>query len=72
MCLEQQVYASQENLTQPLVVMVETFKRSGCKGRDSGRCIGSGSGVSVCVCLTLLQLGRINPFLVMTGSNSFK
>ena len=27
--LEQQMYASQENFTQPLVVMVETFRRSG-------------------------------------------
>ena len=25
-CLEQKIYASQENFTQPLVVMVETFK----------------------------------------------
>jgi hypothetical protein len=25
--LEQQIYASQENFTQPLVVMVETFRR---------------------------------------------
>ena len=24
-------YASQENITQPLVVMVETFRRSGCR-----------------------------------------
>ena len=27
-CLEQQSYASQENFTQQLVVMVETFRRS--------------------------------------------
>ena len=27
-CLEQQIYASQENFTQPLVAMVETFRRS--------------------------------------------
>ena len=26
-CLEQQIYASQENFTKPLVVMVETFRR---------------------------------------------
>ena len=26
-CLEQHIYASQEKLTQPLVVMVETFRR---------------------------------------------
>ena len=29
LCLEQQIYASQENFKQPLVVMVETFTRSG-------------------------------------------
>ena len=29
MCLEQKVYASQKKFTQPLVVMVETFRRSG-------------------------------------------
>ena len=28
-CLEQQIYASQENFTHLLVVMVETFRRSG-------------------------------------------
>ena len=28
-CLEQQIYASQANFTQPLVVMVETMRRSG-------------------------------------------
>ena len=27
-CLEQQIYAIQENVTQPLVVMVETFRMS--------------------------------------------
>ena len=27
-CLEQQIYASQENFTHPLVVMVETLRRS--------------------------------------------
>ena len=27
-CLDQQNYASQENFTQPLVVMVEKFRRS--------------------------------------------
>ena len=27
--LEQQIYASQDDFTQPLVVMVETFRRSG-------------------------------------------
>ena len=27
-CFEQQIYAHQENFTQPLVVMVETFIRS--------------------------------------------
>ena len=27
--MEQQIYASQENFTQPLVVMVEAFRRSG-------------------------------------------
>ena len=27
-CLEQQIYASQKIFTQPLVVMVETFRRS--------------------------------------------
>ena len=27
-CLEQQIYASQKKITQPLVVMVETFRRS--------------------------------------------
>ena len=27
-CLQQQIYTSQENFTQPLVVMVETFRRS--------------------------------------------
>ena len=27
-CLEQQIYASQENFTHPLVVMVETFRNS--------------------------------------------
>ena len=29
-CLEQQYYASQESFTPPLVVMVETFRRSEC------------------------------------------
>ena len=28
-CLEQQIYASQENLTPTLLVMLETFRRSG-------------------------------------------
>ena len=28
-CLEQQIYASQDKFTQPMVVMVETFRRSG-------------------------------------------
>ena len=28
-CLEQQIYASKYNFTQPLVVMLETFRRSG-------------------------------------------
>ena len=27
--LDQEIYASQENFTQPLVLMVETFRRSG-------------------------------------------
>ena len=27
-CFEQQIYASQETFTQPLVVMVDTFRRS--------------------------------------------
>ena len=31
-CLEQQIYASQEYFTQPLVVMGETFRRSACAG----------------------------------------
>ena len=31
-CLEQQAYASQENCIQPLVVMVETFRRSSVGG----------------------------------------
>ena len=26
-CIEQHIYTTQENLTQPLVVMVETFRR---------------------------------------------
>ena len=30
-CLEQQIYASQENFTQPLVLIVETFRRSDYK-----------------------------------------
>jgi hypothetical protein len=29
-CLRQQIYASQQNFTKPLDVMVETFRRSGC------------------------------------------
>ena len=28
MCLEQQIYDRQESFTQPLVVMVETFRRT--------------------------------------------
>ena len=31
-CLEQKIYASQEYFTQPLVVMVEIFIRSGVAG----------------------------------------
>ena len=29
LCLEQQIYASQENFTHTLVMMVETFRRPG-------------------------------------------
>ena len=30
-CFEQQIYARQIFFTQPLVVIVETFRRSGCE-----------------------------------------
>ena len=33
-CLEQKIYASQENFTQTLVVMVETFRRSGVQMKE--------------------------------------
>ena len=39
-CLEQQFYTSQDIFTQPLVVMVETFRRSGGQlmDTDNGVC----------------------------------
>ena len=33
-CFEQQIHASQENFTQPLFVMVETFRRSGVQMKE--------------------------------------